>query len=126
MRHIHMASSFEDIDKAGKVAVHVRVGILEAVTHTRLCGQVNNAVEYVIGEELFHSFPVGKVQADKGEFFAGPEDIEAVLFQPYIIVAVEVVDADDMVTVVQETPAQVETDETRGTGNENAIFNFGF
>jgi len=126
MRHVRVTASFENVDKAVEIAVHVRVGVLEAVTHTRLCGQVNNAVEYVTGEKFFRSIPVVKVEADKGEFFAGSENIEAVLFQPYVIVAVEVVDADDMVTVVQETPAQVETDETRGTGNENAILDFGF
>jgi SAM-dependent MidA family methyltransferase len=114
-----MAATFENIYEADKVALHIRVRIFKTVAHTRLGGQMNDAVKCVIGEELLHPFPVGQVKANKTKFVKRLQDIKTRLFQPHIIVAVKIVKADDAVTVIEEPPAQVKTYETGCACDQN-------
>jgi len=65
---------------------------------------MNDPVKCVTGEEAFHTVPVCQVQADKAETVEWFEPLKTRLFQAYIIVAVQVVKADDRVPIIEKTP----------------------
>jgi len=121
-----MAAAFEDIYEAAEVALHICVRIFKAVAHTRLSGQMDDPVKPVIGKEAFHAFPVGQIQVNKAKFVEWVKLFKARLFQAHIVIIVKIVKADDAVTVIEETPAQVETYEPGHPCDQNAILDFGF
>ena len=118
-----MAAAFEDINEADKVALHVCMRIFKTVAHTRLSGQMNDPVKFMIGKEPLHALPVRQVQEDKPEPVEWFEPLKTRLFQPHIVVAVQIVQSDDPVSVIEKTPAQMKTDKAGGPGDENTMLN---
>ena len=49
-----MAAGLKDVVEAYDVALDVSVGVLDAVADTRLGGEVDYDVEFVLGEEIVY------------------------------------------------------------------------
>ena len=54
-----MAAGFEDVVEAEDVAFDVGVGVLDAVTHAGLGGEVYYNIELVFSKQLIHQILVG-------------------------------------------------------------------
>jgi len=57
----------ENWKEGDDVAVDVGVRVLNRVPHARLCGKVNNLVEFLLGEQRFHCLAIGKINTSHFE-----------------------------------------------------------
>ena len=103
--------------------------------HTCLCRQVAHSVESLISEETQNTLLVNYISSQKSE--AGivcvhrnrdltlhicrddPQFPQAVELQPNVVVPIEIVDAEHLVTLPNQTASHVIANETRYAGNEN-------
>lgn len=60
-----MAARLKDIVETNDIALDVGVGVLDAIAYTRLCGEVDNDVEFVFGEEVIDQGLVGQIALDE-------------------------------------------------------------
>jgi hypothetical protein len=92
----------EQVQRAGYVRVDVDLRVLHRLTDTSPCGQVENSVELVRGKQLLHGVEIGDIPAHHAETLARLELLEPPVLQSDIVRVVQVVDADDYVTALQE------------------------
>ena len=62
--------------------------------------------------------PIGEIQALEAKAGQGAEPCEACLLQAHLVVVVEIVDADHLMTVVAVPLPHMEADESGGTGDQ--------
>jgi hypothetical protein len=95
------------------------VWVLDRVAHPGLGGEVDDDAEAVGGEEGFHLAAVGEVDAGGGEAIVCLEAFESRLLEGRVVVVVEVVEADNVVAIGEESFGKVVADETGGAGDED-------
>ena len=59
MLHGIVAASLKDVVEPDDVALNIHIGILNAVAHARLCGQINHGVKLILPEQPLDELPVG-------------------------------------------------------------------
>ncbi|MNE21338.1 hypothetical protein D3C80_1144930 [compost metagenome] len=79
---------------------------------------MDHPLELLPGKQLRHGDPVGEIEAFKAKAGQGAEPREARLLQAHLVVVVEIVDADHLMTVVAEPLRHMEADESGGTGDQ--------
>ena len=97
-----MAATFQDVHKAQDVAIYIGVRILQGITHTRLGGKVNDAVELFSSKQPRDTLPVDHVHLDKTKARVRREPIEATFFQGDIVIVIEIVQPHDLVAARQQ------------------------
>ena len=126
-----MPACLEDIVEADDVALEVHVGVLDAVSHARLRGEVHHDVKLVLGEELVHEVAVRDAAADETVLVLrvlrclGLDEPQAILLQRRVVVGIEVVQADDghRFAALQQPQHQIGAYESGTTGNEDYHMN---
>ena len=111
-------AAFDDMEETGDVALHVHVGILDRVAHPRLGGQVHHALEFLAGKHRLHGGAVGNVDLREAKAIESGQNLQSRRFQRRVVVAVEVVDADDLVTQGEQRLRGVKPDEPRRARDE--------
>jgi hypothetical protein len=119
MLNAGVPASFEYIEKADNVAVDVHMGILEGVANARLSRKMNDALRPFAFEELSHTLPVGNVDLDGTESSARGKSREARLLQGNVIVAVEIVQPENVVAAREEPLRDMHSDESRCSRDED-------
>lgn len=104
MRDVPVATALKNIHEPYQIALHICMRIFQTVANTRLSGHMNDPVKFMLGKELFHALPVCQVQEGKLEIVEWFESLKARLFQAYIIVTIEVIKADDLVSIIKKAP----------------------
>lgn len=100
MLHRMVAACLEDVEEADEVALEVGARVLDGVADARLCGEVHHDVEAVLGEQALDEGGVAQVAAHEGEAAVGVglgKHAQARVLDAGVVVAVEVVEADDRV-----------------------------
>ncbi len=130
--NIVVAAGFQYIGKAEDVALHVGVGVFEAVAHPGLCGEVDDGVKVFFAEELVEAvlvFELELYEVEVGLCFAGNPffvgdfmfieagGLEAPHFEADVVVVVDTVEAYYFVAVLGEAVGEVVADEACGAGN---------
>src|SRR4029077_19864292 len=64
-------------------------------------------------------YPVAEVDLMKGEAVAPLELGQEGAFQLWVVIGVQIVEADDDLAAVEQTPGDTESDESGGAGDEN-------
>lgn len=116
--HRVMAARFEDIEKSHDVRLDVRTGIIDAVAHACLGGEVHHDVRAEIFKEFRHRRFVGKVAADEVESRFFLKDGEARFFERHVVVVIQIIDAADRSSQREEALRQMESDKSRRAGDE--------
>ena len=135
MLHGVMATGFKDVVEANDVAFDVGVGVLDAVADAGLGGEIDYNVEVILFEESIDERFVGDGtfyepimeidslrivetfdltgRARNDGFVKGFQFFQTILFEGYVVVVVEVVEADDGAFghLFEETFDEVGTDE---------------
>ena len=108
-----VAAGLEEVEEPDEVALDVAVGVLDAVADARLGGKVDHPVEAMRREAGLDGGTIGEVGADEGIGVASPlgELGEAGLLEPGVVVVVDVVEADHLVTPRKQCPRDVKADE---------------
>lgn len=118
-----VAAGLEDVEEADEVALQVSARILDGVAHARLRSEVNHDVEAVLREQALNQRGVAEVALHEREaavLIRLGEHRQAGLLDAGVVVAVDVVQADDhVVGLLEQLLHQERPDETGGPGNEN-------
>src|SRR5690242_15988235 len=89
MRDLAIAALLEHLQKAEDIRRDVRVGSLQGVPHTGLCGHVNHPIEAAAIEQLIHDLGVRERRAHELEVAKPLEDGEARLLEAHVVVVVD-------------------------------------
>ena len=95
-----VAAGLEDVEEADEVALEVCAGILDGVADTGLGGEVYHNVEAVLREQALDEGGIAQVATHEGEAAVGVglgQHAQARVLDAGVVVAVEVVEADDHV-----------------------------
>lgn len=95
-----MAAGLEHIEESDEVALEVGARVLDGVADARLGGEVHNDVETVLGEQPLDEGGIAQVAANEGEAAFGIslcKHAQTRMLDARVVVAVEVVEADDRV-----------------------------
>ena len=112
-------TSLQDMGKPDQVGVHVGHRVLQRVGHPGLGGQVDHSVE-AAGVEVFgDGWGVAQVDLPEREPVVLPEPGDPVPLELGIVVRVEVVDAGDLVSRVQQSARDEVADEPGGPGDQH-------
>ena len=95
-------AALEHVERAGDVAVDVRLRVLERITHAGLRGQVDDARKFLAREQRLHAALVGEIHLHETELRLPLEDGEARALQVRVVVVVEVVEPDHFVATRQQ------------------------
>jgi len=111
-------AAFQDVDEAGKVAAHVRLGVLQRIAHACLRGEVDHA--RTGSRENSERMPSSSATFELFEPEAGvlAQPFETGLLEADVVVVVQVVDADDFVSGGKQPLRDVHTDESGRAGNQ--------
>ena len=93
-----VAAGLEHVEEADEVALEVGARVLDGVAHARLGGEVHHDVEAVLREQALDEGGVAEVAAHEGEAAVGiglGQHAQARVLDAGVVVAVEVVEADD-------------------------------
>ncbi|EWS63165.1 hypothetical protein Y695_03605 [Hydrogenophaga sp. T4] len=93
--------------------------MVDGIAHAGLGGQVQHRVITVFGKQPCHGIAVGQVQAVEHEARPVQQLLQAGLLERGLVVGVQVVQALDLKTLVEQAPAQVKTDEAGGAGDQD-------
>src|SRR5262245_39402960 len=114
---LFFVSALQQVDESHQVALHVEVWVFQRVANTRLRCQVDDGPELLPGKQLLHPGKISDVAANKLKSRRLFEDLQARLFEPLVVKAVEIVDSQHFVSRRQEPPADVKPDEACTSGN---------
>lgn len=95
-----MAAGLEHIEESDEVALEVGARVLDGVADARLGGEVHHDIEAVLGEQALDEGGIAQVAAHEGEAAVGVglgQHAQARVLDAGVVVAVEVVEADDRV-----------------------------
>ena len=117
-----VAAGLKHIEEADEVALQVGARVLDGVADARLGGEVHHDVEAVLCEQALDEGGVAQVAAHEGEaaVCVGPgQHAEARVLDAGVVVAVEVVEADDhVIGLLEQLLDEERADEASGTGDE--------
>src|SRR5215204_2903972 len=114
-----VAAAFEHVEKADEVGVRIGVRVDQRMTHARLCGEMHHIGKAVIAEQRRGAVSLGQIELLETELRKRGELGEAGLLQGGIVIAAEIVDADDAASVLQQPTCDMESDEAGSAGDEN-------
>ena len=125
MLHGVVAAGLEDVEEADEVALQVCARVLDGVADARLGGEVHNDVEAVLREQALYEGGVAQVAAHEGEAAVCVglgQHAQAGVLDAGVVVAVEVVEADDhIVSLLEQLLDEERADEAGGSCDEYFI-----
>ena len=97
------STTFEDIEKGHDVTAHIGVGGVQRISDTHLGGEVNDVLKALLREERLNSGFVSQLDPFKGKGTLGvfcllDRKVDSVRLQSDIIVVVEIVYADNILS----------------------------
>ena len=122
MLHGVVAAGLKDVEEADEVALEVGTRVLDGVAHARLGGEVNHDVEAVLSEQALDEGGIAQVAANEGEAAVRVgfgQHAQARVLDAGVVVAVEVVEADNhVIGVLEQFLDEERADEAGGSGDE--------
>lgn len=120
-----VTARLEHVEEADEVALEVGARVLDGVAHARLGGEVHHDVEAVLGEQALDEGGVTQVAAHEGEAAVGiglGEHAQARVLDTGVVVAVEVVEADDgVISLLEQLLDEERADKAGCSGDEYFI-----
>jgi DNA-directed RNA polymerase subunit RPC12/RpoP len=114
-----VAAALQHVHRADDVAVDVGVRVLDGVTHTGLGGEVHHALHTGACKQCGHRRTILQRVTVATEPRVRGQLRESRLLQTDVIVVVDVVHTDDLVTARKQAAGDVESDEAGGAGNHD-------
>lgn len=120
-----VSAGLEHVEEADEVALEVGARVLDGVAHARLRGEVHNDVEAVLREQALDECGVAQFDAYEGEAVVGiglGKHAQTRVLDTGVVVAVEVVEADDhVIGLLEQLLDEERADEAGRSGDEYFI-----
>ena len=115
-----MLRSTHHVAVTNQVRLHVGGGIFDAVADARLRSKVDDAVEIVARRHFVQRLGIGEIDLFEPEAIveAARQPLEPPPLQGRIVIIVEVVDSDDLVTALKQYTRRRRADEPGGTSHQ--------
>ena len=128
--HRTTAAILQHVQKAQHVRLHIRIRVLDGITHSGLPGQVYHQVEMLLVEQPAHAFAVGQVELDEAVVraqaacrhpafaYVALSDAcigQPCIFQAGVVVGVDIVQSHDAVSAGEQCFHEVRADEACGS-----------
>ena len=107
MLHLVVPAALEDVHEANKVGIHVGVGVLDGIPHTRLGRQMHYPFRLVLGKKRLHGGPVSHILADFGKTCLVGQAFQPRFLQVHIVVIIDVINANDFIAPIKKAMSQV-------------------
>lgn len=78
---------------------------------------MNDSLELMLGEQCRHPFTIGQIQLDKAESRLIRQSVQTGRFQAHVIIVVQVINADNLMTGGQQTLCNVIANKSCGACN---------
>ena len=114
-----VATALQHVQGADDVGVDVGMRVFHPVANPGLSGEVNDPLWTPLGEQLLHTSTVGEVQFVEGEALAPLKLGEAGMLQLYVVIGIEIVEADNLIAAVEQRLCGMVTDEAGGAGDQH-------
>src|SRR5450756_257612 len=121
MAAIIVPASLQDIEEAFEIGVDIGMGVIDRMAHAGLGRKMHHRRETVLGKQTSNRRTVGEIELHETKARMLAQDVEPRLLQGRIVIAVEVVQADDIPAFGQELAGDVEADETRRSRDQNCL-----
>ena len=117
-----VAAALQYVQEPHHIAGHIGVRVDGRVAHAGLGGQIDHALGTALQKEAADTFRVGDVHP--GVRIARPrfQPGQPRFLQRHVVIVVEVVDADHLVSPVEQAPGHRRTDEPGGAGDQDSHF----
>ena len=86
-----MATSFENIDEPGQVAIDIGMRIRERIPNTSLGGQMHDSSNRMASEKRSDRLSIGKIQSLKLELRERLQLLKTSFFQAHVVIGVQVI-----------------------------------
>ena len=104
-------AALKHIHEALHVGIHIGVRIDQRITHARLRGEMHHLRKFIFREERSHRLAFREIELDESKSRQLGELGKPRLFQPRIVIVVDVVEADDFSAVLQQPACDMKADE---------------
>ncbi len=111
-------AGFQHVEEAHQVALRINVRIVDGITHAGLGRQVDDLLECVLCKQVQQRLLVGHIQPLEAKVAAFGQLRQACLFQLDAVVAVEVVDANDLMAIAAQPLGGMKPDEPCDAGDQ--------
>ena len=106
-----MPASLQNVGEAGQIGVDIGVRVLQRIPDAGLGCEVNHHRKAMLPEQRLDRRPIGKVTPLEMKSGIMAENIEPGRLQPWVIVAVEIVEPNNAPTHLEQTLCHVKSDE---------------
>lgn len=115
-----VTAAVENVLEADDVRLHVRVRILDRISNASLSGEMNDAAESMRRKQRLHGAAIGDIEFLKAKAASRFKARQSCKFEVWVVVVVEVVDANDFITAVEQRRCDVRTDEACAASDKNS------
>ena len=112
-------ASFQHVDETDQIGVDIGVGVNERMSHAWLSPEMDDIWEPVPGKERRYAVAIGQVEPGKPEGGVHRQPRQPRFFQGWIVIGVEVVQADDRVPILQQPARDMVADESGRASDED-------
>lgn len=125
MFDLRVSALLEYIQKACNVVVNVYMRIDEGISDASLGCQMHDPADWLFSKQGCHAFAVRQIHLGEPESQERRKLRKPCFFEAYIVILIEIVQAEHLVTALQQAPSDVVADEARCTGDKNSLYRFG-
>ena len=116
-----MPATFQHVEEAADIGVRVGVRVDQRMAHAGLGGEIHH-IGKAVGREQAPPSPRGRQgRSSRTGSWETPELRQPRLFEPRIVIRVEVVEADHVVPIRQQAAGDMHADEPGRSGDENHV-----
>src|ERR1700733_11413686 len=121
MAAIVVSTSLKDVHETGKIGVDIGLRILQRISDTGLCREMDHDREPVPREQLLDRRSIGQIQPLEAETRTILQQIESGLLQRRIKISVEIIQADDVPSRFEQPLRDMKSDKAGRPGHQNRM-----
>ena len=111
-------TSFQHVGEPNQVGFYIGMRVNERIPHAWLSPEMDDMRKPVLGEERRHALAIRQIQPGKPKGGVHCQFRQTRFFKGWIVVGVEVVQADDRTPVAQQPAGDMVADESGRAGDE--------
>src|SRR5471030_1539094 len=114
-------ASFQDIDKAFEIGIHVSMGMIDRMAHAGLSRKMDHRGEPMLCKQSRHWRTIRKIGLHETEPRIVAQNIQPRLLQCRVIISVETVQTGNVAAFGQQPTRDMKADETRSPRNQYCL-----
>jgi len=118
-------AAFKNVEEACEIGIGIGMRIDQRVTHAGLRGEMHDSGKAMRREQVGDRPAIGDVQLHELEIGEALEFRDSTLFQPRVVMGIEIVEAQHVMSVRQQAARDMHSDEPGGPSDQDRILQDG-